>query len=1014
MGRARCTLKVRGLDCPVEVAALRSALENAPGVGTLGFDLIHEMMTVDYDPEAIEPAALARRIATRAGMRAELAGAPEVSDGWWSRNGRWASTAASGLALLAGVLIDWLAEAPSGARVAYGLAVVAGGLDLAPRAARSLRHFRLDIHVLMGSAVLGAIALGQWDEAATVAFLFGLSESLEALSVDRARRAVRALLEVAPESAERIGPDGSIATVPASEIVKGDRVRVRSGGRVPVDGSVVSGRSSVDQKAITGESVPVLREVGDGVFAGSVNGEGALEVEASGTLDDSLISRVADRVREAQASRAPVERTVERFAAWYTPMVVVVSLLVMLVPPIIRIASGASPDWSTWFARGLVVLVIACPCALVIATPVALASALAAAARRGILLKGGQFLEEIGRLRVLAFDKTGTLTLGEPDVVEVVPTDGRLDADVLRIAAALSDQGGHVLGRAISRHARTLRLEVPVADGYEAVPGLGASGRVGSEQYHIGSHRYIDESGFCPPDFHARLGRAEGDIGTSVALTTASGPIGWIRLADRPRPEAAAVVAELNALGIETVMLTGDNHPTAAAMARELGIADQRSGLLPADKAVAIAELNDARGPTGMVGDGVNDAPALAAARVSFALGGISSASALETADVVLMADDLAALPWLVRLGRDTLSRIRQNIALALGSKLLVLILAIFGMATLWMAILADVGVSLLVTANAVSAAPADVRRPRIDDFLGRAGLLPAETFLSAGASSPPSMGGRNPLISPQQLLRRGHRHPPGFVEVDPEPADVASLPVREPVDRQGPVLVGSGLPPGAPVGRPSAVVVGPPEFHVVACPDVRQGDGSGVVGFGAKLVFQVGGPAHRDEPISTGGLDPRLLDQPGDARGSSPHQAGRRDPVNRGVHPSAERLAIGDGKVGEQSLANSLGWLTRGRERSRQQFEPVAAGRNPGRADRVERGQGLVPGDPPATTRVLQAIERGESRRLLGEPEETQVFFHLREVRPDHRQGQVRDRRPSWPAADRPAVGTRLPGPGR
>jgi Cd2+/Zn2+-exporting ATPase len=702
MGRARCTLKVQGLDCPNEVGPLRAALEGGPGVDTLGFDLIHGMLTIDYDPEVTEPAALVRRIATRAGMKADLAGAPEVAGGWWSRHGRWASTAASGLALLVGVLIGWWAEVPSASTAAYALAVAAGGLDLVPRAARSLRLFRLDIHVLMLSAILGAIALGEWDEAATVAFLFGLSEALEALSVDRARRAVRALLEVAPETAEVVGPDGSVSTVAASEVRKGDRVRIRSGERVPVDGSVVSGRSSVDQKAITGESVPVLRERGDTVFAGSVNGEGALEVEASGTLDDSLISKVADRVREAQASRAPVERTVERFASWYTPMVVVISLMVMVGPPMVRLASGSPADWSTWFARGLVILVIACPCALVIATPVALASALAAAARRGILLKGGQFLEEIGRLRVLAFDKTGTLTLGMPDVVEVVPTDGRVGDDLLRIAAALSDQGGHVLGRAISRHARTLRLEVPVADGYEAVPGLGASGRVGSEQYHIGSHRYIDESGLCPPDFHARLGRAEGDVGTSVALTTASGPIGWIRLADRPRPEAAAVLAELAALGIETVMLTGDNHPTAAAMARELGIADQRSGLLPADKAQAIAELNDRRGPTGMVGDGVNDAPALAAARVSVALGGISSASALETADVVLMADDLAALPWLVRLGRETLSRIRQNIALALGSKLLVLILAVFGMATLWMAILADVGVSLLVTANAL------------------------------------------------------------------------------------------------------------------------------------------------------------------------------------------------------------------------------------------------------------------------------------------------------------------------
>ena len=713
MSLARCTIQVQGLDCPVEVAALRSAFEQAPGVSTLGFDLIHGIMTVEYDPDHAEPASLVRRVTTRAGMKAELVGSPEVPRaGWWVRNSRPATTAAAGLFLLGGVVFDHLtptgSRASSGAMVAYGLAIVAGGLDLAPRAWRNLRAARLDIHVLMGAAILGALALGQWDEAATVAFLFGLSELLEAFSVGRARSAVRALLEVAPATAERIEADGRVATVAAAALVAGDRVRVRSGERVPIDGLVVAGRSSVDQKAITGESVAVLREVGDPVFAGSVNGEGALEVEASGSLDESLISRVADRVREAQAARAPVERTVERFATVYTPAVVALSLALMLIPPFVHLATGAAPVWATWFERGLVVLVIACPCALVIATPVALASALAAAARRGVLLKGGQFLEEVGRLRVLAFDKTGTLTLGEPDVVEVVAaaaaTDPAADHHLLGIAAALGDQGGHVLGRAISRHARDLRVEIPVADSYEAVPGLGASGRVGTTQYHIGSHRYIDEAGLCPPDFHARFGRAEaeGAVGTSVALTTTDGPIGWIRLADRARPGAKAAVAELQALGLEVVMLTGDNGPTAAAVAHELGIRDPRSGLLPADKASIIAELNERRGPTGMVGDGVNDAPALAAARVSVALGGVSSASALETADVVLMADDLAGLPWLVRLGRVTLSRIRQNIALALGSKALVLVLAACGLATLWMAILADVGVSILVTLNAL------------------------------------------------------------------------------------------------------------------------------------------------------------------------------------------------------------------------------------------------------------------------------------------------------------------------
>ncbi|HEX8202482.1 MAG TPA: heavy metal translocating P-type ATPase, partial [Isosphaeraceae bacterium] len=375
---------------------------------------------------------------------------------------------------------------------------------------------------------------------------------------------------------------------------------------------------------------------------------------------------------------------------------------VMVVPPQVRLGGGLSPTWATGVGRGLVLLVIACPCALVIATPVAVVSALAAAARRGVLIKGGQFLEEFGRLRVLAFDKTGTLTRGEPVVVEVVSAGEAAGEEILRIAAALGDRGGHVLGRAIARHARGLRLDVPEADDYRAVPGLGASGRVEATRYHIGSHRYIDEAGLCRDGFHASLQEAEGDVGTAVALTAPTGPIGWIRLADRPRPEAAAVLAELAALGVEAVMLTGDNPPTAAAVARELGIADQRPGLLPADKARAVAELDARRGPTGMVGDGVNDAPALAAARVSVALGGIASAAALETADVVLMTDDLGRLPWLVRHSRRTLARIRQNIGVAVGSKGLVLVLAVLGLANLWMAIAADVGVSLLVVANAL------------------------------------------------------------------------------------------------------------------------------------------------------------------------------------------------------------------------------------------------------------------------------------------------------------------------
>jgi Zn2+/Cd2+-exporting ATPase len=708
MSRARCTLKVQGLDCPVEADALKAALQDAPGVLGLGFDLIHGAMTVDYDPDATNPDALIDRVASRAGMRAsrlEQSGAKAQvasSPGWGAILGRWGATTGSGLALLVALVSPHLGGQAWLARFFYALSIVAGGTELFPKVVRGLRGLRFDIHVLMGLAIVGAMVPGQWEEAATVAFLFGLSEALEGLSLDRARRAVRAVLEVAPQTAEVIGVDGTARVVPADQVRKGEQVHVRSGERIPVDGRVVVGRSSVDQKMITGESVPVLREPGDPVFAGTVNGDGVLEIEAAGPLGDALISRMISQVRQAQAGKAPIERRLARFASWYTPLVVAVALLVMTLPPLAHLVTGQPPAWLSWFSRGLVVLVIACPCALVIATPVAVVSALASAARHGVLIKGGQFLEEVGRLRVLAFDKTGTLTRGEPNVVEVVSEHGQADEHLLRIAAALGDRGGHVLGRAIARHARELRLDVPRADDYTAFPGLGASGQVGAEPYHIGSHRYLDEAGLCLPDFHDRLDRAEEQVGTSVALSTPTGPIGWIRLADQARPEAARVLAELSGLGLQTVMLTGDNPRTAAAMAEQLGMNEHRSGMLPADKVSAVAELDARHGPTGMVGDGVNDAPALAAARVSIALGGVSSGAALESADILLMADDLSALPWLIRHSRKTLARIRENIILALVTKAVVLALAVVGVANLWMAIGADVGTSLLVTLNAL------------------------------------------------------------------------------------------------------------------------------------------------------------------------------------------------------------------------------------------------------------------------------------------------------------------------
>ena len=420
MAQAQCTLRVHGLDCPGEVPAIRSALAGGTGVGELVFNPLNGTVQVTFDSALVDGLTLARRVTEKSGMKAEIV-VGEVSEqeatirGW----GQWAPTIASGIFAGLGMLVAWR-EISGWPIILFAIAIACGGIELLPRAIRGLRNYRLDIHVLMALAVAGAIVLGQWDEAAAVAFLFSLSEALEALSLHRAKRAVRSLLEITPETAERIEPDGHIHRVNVELIQVGNRVRVRAGDRVPIDGRVIAGRSNVNQAMLTGESVPVIREVGDEVFAGTVNGEGSLDIEATKAAAEGLANRIAQRVREAQAGRAPVQRRVERFAAIYTPVVVVLAALVMIVPPLV---TGSA--WRSSFANGLVLLVIACPCALVIATPVAVVSALASAARRGILIKGGQYLEEFGRLRVLAFDKTGTLTHGTPSVIEIVSAGGR-------------------------------------------------------------------------------------------------------------------------------------------------------------------------------------------------------------------------------------------------------------------------------------------------------------------------------------------------------------------------------------------------------------------------------------------------------------------------------------------------------------------------------------------------------------------------------------------------------------
>ena len=712
IGHHRVDLKVHGLDCAEEVAVLKRAV--GPIVGGeehLAFDVLRGKMTVL--PSARGGSLETVHEAVRStGMRAEPWGEGRGEESFWRRRGRSLSVLAAGLALVSGLVVHaWISggvtaalagegageahEVPLAARALYLLAMVAGGWFVLPKAWYAARSFRPDMNLLMAVAVTGAVAIGEWLEGGTVAFLFGLSHVLESWSVGRARRAVEALLDLSPSSV-RVREGGVERELLATEVGPGALFIVLPGERIALDGEVVGGTSSVDQAPITGESMPVAKQRGDEVFAGTINGSGALEVRSTREAGDTTLARIIRLVEEAQARRSPAERWVDRFARVYTPAVIVLALAVFLAPPLLT--DGA---WSVWLYRALVLLVIACPCALVISTPVSVVASLAAAARAGVLIKVGAFVEAPARLRALAFDKTGTLTEGRFAVVDLVPLDGHDEEALLARAAALEARSEHPLGRAIVAHAEDRGVAFSPAEGFQAIEGRGATGRVGGKAYWVGSHRYLAEQGQETSEIRRRLEAISGAGRTVVVVGDDDHVCGLLGVADAVRREAASAVAEMRRLGIEhLVILTGDNAPTARAVGGEAGIDEVRAELLPQDKVAAIEELVGRYGSVAMVGDGINDAPALAASSLGIAMGAAGSDAAIETADIALMADDLHRLPWLVRHSRRTLRVIRQNIAFALGVKAVVFALAVSGVATLWLAIAADMGASLLVIGN--------------------------------------------------------------------------------------------------------------------------------------------------------------------------------------------------------------------------------------------------------------------------------------------------------------------------
>lgn len=692
------TLSIARMDCPTEESLIRGKLEGMEGVAGLEFNLVTRTLTLSHTQHALPMVLDALR---GLGFEAEIVGGatapiddkanvvPDSRTNWWS-------LALSGFAAALAEVVEWSGGSDAVVIALALLAILTGGLSTYRKGWVALRNRNLNMNALMSIAVTGAMAIGHWPEAAMVMFLFALAEVIEAKSLDRARNAIRGLLDLTPETATIQTPDGTWREVLARSVEPGLLVRVKPGERIALDGEIVSGRSAVNQAPITGESLPVEKASGDKVFAGTVNESGSFEFRVTARVGDTTLARIIHAVESAQGRRAPTQRFVDRFARVYTPAVFAMALLVAVIPPLAF--DGA---WMDWIYRALVLLVVACPCALVISTPVTIVSGLAAAARRGILIKGGVYLEGGRKLAVLALDKTGTITHGKPEQTDFFAIRAGDESRVRRVGASLASRSDHPVSQAIARAAQSGGIIFEEVEDFGAIPGYGIHGRVDGTLYHLCNPRWVAEHlSECATGLESRVRALEQQGKTLVLLADDHAVLAVFAVADTVKETSHQAVADLHRLGVRTLMLTGDNPHTASAIARQVGIDEARGDQLPEDK-LKVIEAEALRGrAVGMVGDGINDSPALARADIGFAMGAAGTGAAIETADVALMDDDLRKIPGFIRLSRTTARVLTQNIVLALGIKAVFLALTFTGQATMWMAVFADMGASLLVVFN--------------------------------------------------------------------------------------------------------------------------------------------------------------------------------------------------------------------------------------------------------------------------------------------------------------------------